>query len=112
MKLPNAERAVVDLAKITDYLLNASHPDNGGKARFFSGLGFKRVEPGALAEALCVVAVSGDVVANSESPHGRKFVVDGAIQSSSGRRSSVRTIWIIETGHEHPRLVTAYPGGE
>ena len=39
MKLPNAEKAVVERTKITDYLLNAAHPDNGGKAEFFGGLG-------------------------------------------------------------------------
>ena len=29
MKLPNAERAVVEREKIADYLLNPAHPDNG-----------------------------------------------------------------------------------
>ncbi len=32
MKLPNAAQAVVTRGKIADYLLNAAHPDNGGKA--------------------------------------------------------------------------------
>ena len=32
MLLPNADRAVIDEPKLVDYLLNASHPDNGGKA--------------------------------------------------------------------------------
>jgi len=31
MKLPNAENAVVEHEKITEYLLNAAHPDNGDK---------------------------------------------------------------------------------
>ena len=32
MKLPNAHLAVVEERKVVDYLLNAAHPDNGGKA--------------------------------------------------------------------------------
>jgi len=35
MRLPNAHFAVVDREKITEYLLNSEHPDNGGKAAFF-----------------------------------------------------------------------------
>jgi hypothetical protein len=41
MKLPNADRAFVAQEKIRDYLLNAAHPDNGGKAAFFMALGFR-----------------------------------------------------------------------
>ncbi len=41
MKLPNAHLAVVEQEKICGYLLNAAHPDNGGKAAFFAGLGFQ-----------------------------------------------------------------------
>lgn len=111
MKLPNAERAIVDLVKVTDYLLNASHPDNGGKAQFVGILGFAPTDPAALAEALRGVAVLGDVVLQAESLHGRKFVVDGALKSPSGRQPTVRTVWIVDAGQDIPRLVTAYPGG-
>ena len=41
MKLPNAHLAVVERAKIVEYLLNPAHPDNGGKAPFFMALGFR-----------------------------------------------------------------------
>jgi len=40
MNLPNATLAVVERQKITQYLLNREHPDNGGKANFFIDLGF------------------------------------------------------------------------
>jgi hypothetical protein len=53
-RLPSAERAIVDATKITEYLLNASHPDNGGKARFFESLGFSAAAPMFLAGALRV----------------------------------------------------------
>lgn len=31
---------LIERAKIVEYLLDASHPDNGGKAAFFLGWGF------------------------------------------------------------------------
>jgi hypothetical protein len=34
MKLPNAERAFIDMAKLRDYSLSATHPE--GKARVFA----------------------------------------------------------------------------
>ena len=52
MKMPNADLAVVDQDKITDYLLNPAHLDNGGKAPFFLGLGFRRNGWQSLAAAL------------------------------------------------------------
>ena len=40
MSLPNIERAVIDPAKIRDYLLAAAHPVARFKARFFVSLGY------------------------------------------------------------------------
>jgi hypothetical protein len=74
MKLPNADKAVVEREKITDYLLNPAHPDNGGKARFFGGLGFRRSEWKTLASAFLALAHKADVAQSMESPHGRKYV--------------------------------------
>jgi hypothetical protein len=111
-RLPSAERAIVDATKITEYLLNASHPDNGGKARFFESLGFSPAAPMLLAAALRGQATSGEVVQESMSTHGTKYVVDGQFEAPDGRRRAVRTVWIIDAGQELPRLVTAYPRGE
>ena len=61
-KLPSGARAVVDLAKVTEYLLNASHPDNGGKARFFESIGFGPSEPSLLVGALRTIAIEGETV--------------------------------------------------
>jgi len=40
MILPNATSALVEQKKIADYLLNLSHPEGGGKSRFFLAMGF------------------------------------------------------------------------
>jgi len=51
MKLPNLHLATAEREKITDYLLNEAHPDNGGKALLFIVLGFAREDWLMLANA-------------------------------------------------------------
>ncbi len=70
MNLPNANLVTVDREKIVEYLLNPAHPDNGGKARFFLGLGFTAEQWQAFAEALRALAISFPVMERVESPHG------------------------------------------
>jgi len=110
MYLPNANLAIVDREKIADYLLNPAHPDNGGKAKFFLGLGFTAEQWQVFAEALQRLGGSFPVVRYEESPHGAKYIVIGQIENPSGPSPSVRTVWIVDKGNENPRLVTAYPG--
>ena len=114
MRLRNAHLAVVERQKVIDYLLNAAHPDNSGKARFFGSLGFSIDEPERFMAALRAHAQNGRVVESAHSAHGEKYVVEGSLSAhteESGQRL-VRTIWIIDRSREAPRLVTAYPGRE
>ena len=110
MKLPNASQAAVGREKITDYLLNPGHPDNGGKADFFTQLGFHRERWEVLAVALKALAVSAAVTGASETPHGKKYVITGRIQSPGGKSPLVQSIWIVDKNRNTARLVTAYPG--
>lgn len=111
MTLPNGHLAIIEERKLTDYLLNGAHPDNGGKARFFQGLGFSAEDVALFVGALRQVAETGEVIDTIDSRYGIKFVVDGALQAQAGNAAarSVRTVWIIERGESVPRLVTAYP---
>lgn len=95
-----------------DYLLNSAHPDNGGKAKFFLGLGFTPEQWQLFAEALRTLARSFPVTEYLESAHGIKYIVIGRIETASGRSPGVRTVWIVDKGTDNPRLVTAYPGEE
>ena len=109
MKLPNADEAIVAREKIEDYLLNPAHPDNGGKAEFFTGLGFRRSGWGVLAAALKSLAKAGDVTDSSRTAHGVKYILIGKIQSPGGKSPLVQSIWIVDKGQNVARLVTAYP---
>ena len=109
MKLPDAHAAVVSREKVADYLLNAAHPDNGGKAEFFERHGFRRDEWEALATALKHLAINGEVIFTGETAHGKKFVIVGPLPSPVGRSPLVQSIWIVDKGLVAARLVTAYP---
>ena len=113
-KLPNAHLAVIDQRKVSDYLLNPAHPDNGGKSKFFELLGYSRTDASPLIRALKRVAEAGDAVERLDSIHGQKYVVDGMLMSHTeqDRSRPVRTVWIIARSTDAPRFVTAYPREE
>ena len=86
----------------------------GDKAAFFHAPGFSREQWPALAVAVALrkLAPAADVTEGLESPHGRKYVLNGQLESPSGRTPVIRTIWIVDAGQDARRLVTAYPREE
>ena len=112
MKLPGADKIMVEREKIVEYLLNAMHPDNGGKARFFLDLGFDRNDWQPLAAALIKACESHPVSKTVAAPHGMKYIVDVRIETPVGKRPMVRTLRIVDLGLDRPRLVTASPREE
>ena len=109
MKLPNLEHAVVDSAKVRDYLLSPAHPVGRAKARFFAALGFSHDAWPAFREALLAHA-QGEAELAERSPHGQKYVVRGIPQGPAGQAASVVSVWIVLASEAAPRLITAYPG--
>ena len=109
MALPNADRAVIDPAKIRDYLLAPVHPVGRFKARFFVSLGYGPDQWGRLQDDILAIARSGTISAETATTYGRKFEVDGILTAPSGRSATVRTVWIIRVEEDFPRLVTVFP---
>src|SRR6266496_3313044 len=109
MSLPNADRAIVDPAKIRDYLLSTSHPVGRFKAAFFISLGYSVDRWEVLREDILMLARAGTAVLARPSLHGRKFEVDGTLKGPSGRLAAVRTVWILRSSEQFPRFVTAFP---
>lgn len=109
MILPGADRARVDLEKVADYLLDLSHSDGAGKARFFLRFGFTPERPEELILALKEHAISQPVTQSVESPYGMRYTLIGPVGTPDGRKPINSSVWIIENGVESPRLITAYP---
>jgi len=110
MKLPAAERAVIEAAKIRDYLLSTSHPVGRFKTPFFAGLGYTSSNWRRLEADLRNLAASGDAEPGQSSPYGHKYEIRGILSGPSGKTAEVLTVWIILFGEDVPQFVTAFPG--
>jgi hypothetical protein len=109
MKLPNPERLVVEREKIADYLLNPAHRYGASKARFFTGFGFRLEAWELLAEALREHGRTQEVVGTRETAFGRRYTVEGELNTPGARRPRVRTVWQCDEGAVASRLISAYP---
>jgi hypothetical protein len=110
MKLPGADQAIVDGAKVRDYLLSLEHPIGRFKAAFFGSLGYTRNQWQRLRQDLLQLGQSGTVEQGQESAFGQKYEVRGILEGPSGGRADIVTVWIVLNGEESPRFVTAFPG--
>jgi len=106
--LPFGENAVVDVRKLTDYVLSPEHPRGRHKARVFAAaLGLTAADAEQLRASLLSAARSQPAVPGAVDSFGRRYVVD--YQWSIRTRSAVvRSIWILPTGESTPRLITCH----
>lgn len=110
MPIPNASLARIPPEKLTDYLLNDSHPVGSAKAKWFHQFGYELADPAALERDLLELVRESDDFSETSSPFGTKYVVSGRIKTPNGAVASVVSVWIVESSNGHPRLVTAFPG--
>ncbi len=109
MELPNKHTAYVPSEKVTEYLLSVSHAVGKSKAKFFRSFGFDETNINRFEQGLMLIAHAGNVSEIKETSFGVKYIIDGALETPSGIIIQLRTVWIIETGEERPRFITAYP---
>jgi hypothetical protein len=107
MPLPSADRAVVDTAKVRDYLLSTEHPVGRFKAAVFGAAGYRQDNWHLLRGDLLATAFLDDSI-QTETAFGQKFEVR-AILRGARRDLAVTVVWLIRRGENFPRLVTAYP---
>jgi len=109
--VPNPDKAVIDPAKLRDYLLSPAHPIGRFKAIFFVSLGYNRDGVSVLDRDLRAHVASAVVTRVERTPYGQKYVVRGRIRGPAGREAGLISVWVVLTGEDYPRFVTAYPGG-
>ncbi|MDH3287847.1 MAG: hypothetical protein OEP48_09030 [Betaproteobacteria bacterium] len=108
MKLPNAARAFVDIAKLRDYCLDSSHPEGRHKARVFqSALDLTAIDAEFLRRSILDAATEGEAITGEADEYGSRYVVDFELDRGS-RKARVRTIWIVRRNEDFPRLATCY----
>lgn len=109
MKLPNAENALVEDAKLLGYLLNPDHPHGTHKARYMGRFGFNADNLDAARNALLKHGRSYDVARVVQTGYGPRYAVEGIPETPDQRNPYVRTVWQMDNGEVAPRLITAYP---
>ncbi len=108
MKLPRGERAVVDLAKLTDYCLNEKHLRGRHKARVFASvLGITSGDSEVLRQRLLDAAAEEDATLGDRDDYGQRYVLDFSMAGPKGR-ATVRSVWIILADEALPRLLSCY----
>jgi len=104
MKLPHADRAIVEIEKLRDYCLSANHPRGRHKARVFAtALEITADDAEELRQTILSALLTEEAMPTERDEYGQRYVVD-SIMTRQGRQARVRTSWIIRRGEDYPRL--------
>ena len=109
MLLSHAERAEVDIRKLSDYCLNSEHWEGKHKARLFAAaLGITIDDAPDLRAVLLEMILTHDAQLRLLDEYGQRYTVDFLLEWR-GRQAMIRSGWIIEDESDTPRLTTCYP---
>jgi len=108
MRLPNSDRALVNLTKIRDYCLSTTHTRGQNKARVFAAaLGLTASDAETLRDALLVAASRYEATPTELTEYGQLYVLDFPMSGPAGQ-ATVRSSWIVRIGEDFPRLTSCY----
>jgi len=108
MKIPNADRAIIDIEKLRDYCLSESHPRGKHKARVFvSALGLTTENAIELQESLLSAVISEDAELSENDEYGQRYILDFVMRYKN-KEATIRSTWIGRRGEETPRLTSCY----
>jgi hypothetical protein len=108
MKLPNADRALVDIRKLRDYCLNPASPRGQAKARVFhAALGVGAADADGLRRRLLKAALEEECVPGESDEFGKRYTLDFRMETATGK-ARVRSGWIVRRNEHVPRLTTCY----
>ena len=98
VKLPFAEQAVIEDAKLRDYLLSPIHPVGRYKCRFFLDIGYETSHWEVLRQDMMSLVATEDAQEGDQSRYGQKYVVRGVLKAPSGTLANIVTAWIVLHG--------------
>jgi hypothetical protein len=108
MRLPNGDRAIVDVRKLRDYCLNPDSPRGRHKARVFAAaLGLSAEDASTMQAKLREIARTGDVTRGEVDLYGQRYTIDFEMVMEVGK-AMIRSCWIVLRGKTVPRLTTCY----
>jgi hypothetical protein len=75
-------------------------------------MGYRKADWRVLRQSLDAIAQTGRICAIAATRHRVKYMIEGEVEVPRGGSAAIRTIWIIDSDTDVPRLVTAYPAEE
>ena len=91
MRVPNAERALIDISKLRDYVLNPTHRVGSHKARLFANLlGMTNSDIEALRDILFNVIRTEEAMLGELDEYGQRYVIDFLL-TWQNRQAKVRS---------------------
>jgi hypothetical protein len=109
MKIPNNNKSFVADNKITDYLLSETHEIGKHKANYFKRFGFDIADITTFKDSLIKHSIERDIEKTENSDFGIKYELKCEIKTPDEKNPCIVTVWIVESGQQEPKLVTAYP---
>ena len=108
MKLPNGDKAFVNIAKLRDYSLDPAHKEGRHKARVFAAaLGLTRNDVDWLRDQLMAAARTSDCRPGWKTDHGQRYLLDFTL-TYRGKSARLRSVWNMRPNEDFPRLITCY----
>ena len=108
MKIPGVSRALIDPRKLEEYSLSMEHPRGRHKARVFQSALNVSIRNVAELEMRIREAITEEEWTQGEKDSfGERYTLDFD-WTRQGRTATVRTIWIVRTGEDFPRLTSCY----
>ena len=107
--LPNYQKAVLPREKLEKYVLDPTNPVGKHKAIIFERvLGFVQSDWDSLGKAILGELAYHEAAMGRRDHYGQRYNVTMPITGPRGRIADVLTAWIIDTGEDYPRFITAY----
>ena len=107
-RIPNGNRAVVDQAKLSEYVLNLNHRTGRHKARVFAAaLGLMAGDAPVLAEALLSAAAGKDADLERDDTYGVHYAIE-FVMMFKGKSRPLRSLWTVRSGEDFPRFVSVF----
>jgi hypothetical protein len=106
--LPNAERAFIDIRKLSAYSLDPTHPVGRHKAIVFrSALGLTLVDAEMLVRLILDAVLVSEVTIGRRDEFGQRYSVDFPLISPGGL-ATIRSAWVVRFDEDFPRLTTCF----
>ena len=105
--LPNADGAIIELQKFTEYALNPMKEKNKAEA-FSKALGYTTQNADMLIENIRQNIINFNAIEKPDNGYGKRYEILMTLTGVNQKRANVKTAWIVDKKTGETRLTSAY----